>query len=189
MGALKKIPSEGGSGGKRGHSGMEHSAYTAEIKDAARVRRRLDDRDATAPEGDESGIEIDIIQTFVVPAKRERYLGFVRSPRRRPKFLNELYHFSGFDSACVVPLDWRSDSAEGLLEELRRRGAGKECRIVSVRDELDGATMPLEKAITEIFAFAEGTIVSCIRSRLAYYEGEAPKNRFILERTSKLTVR
>jgi hypothetical protein len=46
MGGLKKIPSEGGSGGKRGHSAMEHWAFTAEIKDAARVRRRLGDREA-----------------------------------------------------------------------------------------------------------------------------------------------
>src|SRR5262245_16461382 len=46
MGALKKIPSEGGSGGKRGHSAMEHAALTAEIKDAARTRRRIGDRNA-----------------------------------------------------------------------------------------------------------------------------------------------
>jgi hypothetical protein len=41
---LKKIRSEGGTGGKRGHSNMEHWAYTDEIKDAARSRRRLDDK-------------------------------------------------------------------------------------------------------------------------------------------------
>ncbi len=40
---LKKIPSEGGSGGKRGHSGMEHWFTTAEIKDAARRQRRVTD--------------------------------------------------------------------------------------------------------------------------------------------------
>lgn len=41
---LKKIPTEGGSGGKRGHSNMEHWFYTDEIKDAARVQRRLADK-------------------------------------------------------------------------------------------------------------------------------------------------
>jgi hypothetical protein len=46
MGGLKKIPSEGGSGGKRGHSAMEHWAFTAEIKGAARIRRRVGDREA-----------------------------------------------------------------------------------------------------------------------------------------------
>jgi hypothetical protein len=41
---LKKIPSEGGSGGRRGHSGMDHWFTTAEIKDAARRQRRLSDK-------------------------------------------------------------------------------------------------------------------------------------------------
>ncbi len=41
--ANPKGPSEGGSGGKRGHSNMEHWGDTAEVKDAARTRRRIDD--------------------------------------------------------------------------------------------------------------------------------------------------
>ena len=42
---LKKIRSEGGSGGRRGHSNMTHWAYTHEIKVAARSRRRADDKE------------------------------------------------------------------------------------------------------------------------------------------------
>ena len=34
------------SGGKRGHSAMEHWAFTAEIKDVARIRRRVGDGEA-----------------------------------------------------------------------------------------------------------------------------------------------
>lgn len=41
MGNLK-YPTEGGSGGKRGHSNMEHAVYSAEHKQASRVRRRLE---------------------------------------------------------------------------------------------------------------------------------------------------
>ena len=40
--ATKSGPTEGGSGGKRGHSNMEHWATTEEIKSSARVRRRND---------------------------------------------------------------------------------------------------------------------------------------------------
>jgi hypothetical protein len=36
----EKVKSEGGSGGKRGHSNMVHWAYNHEIKDAARRKRR-----------------------------------------------------------------------------------------------------------------------------------------------------
>ena len=41
-----KGPSEGGSGGGRGHSNMEHWGDTAEVKDAAKVKRRQNDRRA-----------------------------------------------------------------------------------------------------------------------------------------------
>lgn len=39
MGTMKG-PTEGGSGGKRGHSNMEHWTKTEEIKKATKVRRR-----------------------------------------------------------------------------------------------------------------------------------------------------
>ncbi len=39
-----KGPTEGGSGGKRGHSTMEHWTYTQEIKKATKRRRRAEGR-------------------------------------------------------------------------------------------------------------------------------------------------
>lgn len=39
-----KGPTEGGSGGRRGHSNMEHWGFTDEVKEAARRRRRLEDK-------------------------------------------------------------------------------------------------------------------------------------------------
>ena len=50
MGEVSKQPSEGGSGGKRGHSNMERRVYNDEIKEASRRKRRKDD-DAAAEEG------------------------------------------------------------------------------------------------------------------------------------------
>ncbi|HVU27195.1 MAG TPA: hypothetical protein VHG71_05605 [Verrucomicrobiae bacterium] len=41
---LSKIKTEGGQGGKRGHSNMAHWETTEEIKIAARKRRRLSAR-------------------------------------------------------------------------------------------------------------------------------------------------
>ena len=43
MGVFKG-PTEGGSGGRRGHSGMEHWGFTDEVKEASRRRRRLEDK-------------------------------------------------------------------------------------------------------------------------------------------------
>jgi hypothetical protein len=126
--------------------------------------------------------EISLIAAFVVQRKRERYCGFLDSPKRRPKFLCELYHFRDFDPACLVPLSGPNDSAAGLIADLRRRGAAKDCYVISVVHDLDGVTAPLEQIVPRVFALAEGTLLLCIPGRLAYYEGEAPNNRYILER-------
>ena len=125
--------------------------------------------------------EVQLVETFVVPTKRARYAAFVSSSKDRAKFLRGLHHFGDFEPACVVPLSGRSDSADGLVAELRRRGAADPVYLVSALRELDGQVMPLDEAIREVFAMAEGTIVCCAPGRLAYYEGEAPKNRFILQ--------
>jgi hypothetical protein len=42
--ANDKGPTEGGSGGRRGHSNMEHWTYTEEIKARSKTKRRQDDR-------------------------------------------------------------------------------------------------------------------------------------------------
>jgi hypothetical protein len=42
--AHTKGKSEGGSGGRRGYSGMDHACKTEEIKDGARIVRRTEDR-------------------------------------------------------------------------------------------------------------------------------------------------
>ena len=49
---LPKGPSEGGSGGKRGHSRMEHWGYTDEVKGTAKRRRRLEDKREVKNDGD-----------------------------------------------------------------------------------------------------------------------------------------
>jgi hypothetical protein len=41
-----KLKSEGGQGGKRGHSNMVHYAKTEEVKKAARRQRRVEARDS-----------------------------------------------------------------------------------------------------------------------------------------------
>ena len=48
MGGLKHHKTEGGQGGRRGHSNMDHWVTTAEIKDATRGRRRREDKAAIA---------------------------------------------------------------------------------------------------------------------------------------------
>lgn len=42
--SLKRVKTEGGSGGKRGHSNMDHRDHTEDIKVTARIQRRVQAR-------------------------------------------------------------------------------------------------------------------------------------------------
>lgn len=48
-----KSPTEGGSGGKRGHSNMEHWITTEELKESTKIRRRQEDRQFSREEVDD----------------------------------------------------------------------------------------------------------------------------------------
>jgi hypothetical protein len=125
--------------------------------------------------------EVQIINTFILATKRERYAGFVSSPKNRKKFVRELYHFTDFDPDAIVHMPSKFETIEGILNELRARGANETCYVISVDNDLDGMTLSLSDAFQRVFAYVEGTIISC-GPKLAYYEGEAPNNRFILHR-------
>jgi hypothetical protein len=84
--------------------------------------------------------EIQLVDTFVVHTKRERYADFLNSPKRRPEFLRELYHLRDFAPAYVVELSGLTDTADGLITDLRRRGATAECYVMSANSEFDGVT-------------------------------------------------
>ena len=50
MGGIKHQKTEGGQGGRRGHSNMDHSSETAEIKEASRGLRRRESKRAISLE-------------------------------------------------------------------------------------------------------------------------------------------
>ena len=52
---IGKGPTDGGSGGKRGHSGMEHWGFTDEVKEAAKRRRRMEDKEAVEGDSESEG--------------------------------------------------------------------------------------------------------------------------------------
>jgi hypothetical protein len=121
-----------------------------------------------------------LIRSFVASSKQERYLGFIASPRGRPKFTGALHHFADFDEACLVEIPPHDHTAEAIDVLLTRRGAPKSCYVVSTNKEIDQKTLPLAEVLGIIVGGPDGTVVSCIRGHLGYYEGESPSNRALL---------
>lgn len=112
-------------------------------------------------------------------------LDFLADDRRRKKLLDTLWHFRDWDPRCVVQLAPSPSAATSasVLAELQRRGAGRTAYVVSATADLDRREIALPDAVTLIVGSVSGSIVSCIPGRLAYFEGEVPEDRCILQRT------
>ena len=123
-----------------------------------------------------------LIRSFVVATKQERYIGFLANPKRRGKATAALLHFGDLDPRWVVPLPAGKQAAEEIEAALRSRGAGDTCHVISYGEEIDGRQMALAEALGAVANGCEGTLLSCLPGKLAYFAGEAPHNRCILVR-------
>ena len=139
------------------------------------------------------GHEEALVQAFVVPARRATYLARLAAPKSRQRFINRHFaHMEDLDERYAEKLDpgmplveFESRAAahvELIYELLRDRGAPRRCFAVSAEPELDGQEHDLREALDQVVGSTFGTFLSCIPGRLAYFEGESPNRRYILER-------
>jgi hypothetical protein len=121
-----------------------------------------------------------VVRAFLIPARRERYLGFLKSPKNRKKFIGVLAHFKHLDPQFATSISGNQRNPEALLKLLFEKGAGVKCWVISENAELDGKEIDLQIALKETVGRQMGTFISCIPGKLAYFENE--DGRFILER-------
>ncbi len=129
-----------------------------------------------------SAEEQALIRAFVLSSKQERYLGFIANPKLRAKFTRSLYHFADLDEAWAVEIPRGEQTTAAIENQLVRRGAPKTCYVVSTNDRIDQKILPLSEALGIVVGSEDGTLLSCVRGRLGYYEGESPNNRVLLVR-------
>ena len=130
--------------------------------------------------------ESALIEAFFVREKQERVIRKLRGPlRKRDAELREhLPHESRWNPAFVVPIPPAAQTVEAVGRELLRRGAAMEAAvyILSADRNLDTRVCSLRDALRDVVGTSTGSVISCVRGKLAYYEGEEPGNRFILAR-------
>ncbi|MCZ6573439.1 MAG: hypothetical protein O7C98_09780 [Planctomycetota bacterium] len=123
-----------------------------------------------------------LIRAFVVPEKRGRLVQLLSRPKRREKATGTFAHFRDLDpryATLIPPGDQHARSIEAILRE---KGAPDTCYVLSEDAEFDGREMPLGEALSGTHGFGMGTFISCIPGRLAFFEGEDPGGRYVLER-------
>jgi hypothetical protein len=120
------------------------------------------------------------IRAFILPTKRDRYLEFLASPKRRAKFIAELAHFKHLNPKFAFTIPGIQSNPVSLQQLLVGKGAGSKCWVIGENSELDGREMELESALKETIGHRMGTFISCVPGKLAYFEDE--EGRFLLER-------
>ena len=128
--------------------------------------------------------EAALIKAFVSQNKQERYLDFVANAKRRKKFVQALYHFNDFDRSYEVAIPRNQRTPEEIARLLKSRGAPETCYAISTNKAIDQKRIALSEVLQSIVDGSDGTLLSCIPGRLAYFEGESPGECFILERAN-----
>lgn len=129
-----------------------------------------------------NGAEKATIKAFIVPEHRRQYVSRLSSEKTRVDFINRrFYHMYDLDSRYAHRIEPRQQSAPAIYELLRSRGAPDECYVFG-GDDLDQTLTSLEEALNRVVGWNSGTFISCIAGKLAYFEGEDPGERYLLER-------
>ena len=120
---------------------------------------------------------------FIVGDWRSRFRESLAPGKRRGKLRSQLPHFSHLDPrfATVVPQSEQRGAA--LAAVLREKGASDLCYLLSEDSDLDGREVTLDEALAKVVDEAThlATFISCVPGRLAYFHGEDPESRYLLE--------
>ena len=120
------------------------------------------------------------IHAFVVGSRQARLLAVLSKPDRSRRLYGVLPHPRLLDERFMSHIAPSQSSPSDVGKLLRSRGAPGTCHVLG--GALDGRSMDLDKALTEIVGSNEGCIVICLPGRLAYFEGEEKNQRYVLHR-------
>jgi hypothetical protein len=125
-----------------------------------------------------------LFTAFIVPSRRERYTNLLENSKGRAKLRTYLAHCHDLDPRHAKRITPSNLENRAIAEQLRKRGAPARCYVVAEAQELDGQTLSLEEALDAVVGQGGGAFLSCVPGILAYYEGEDPGERYILERAA-----
>lgn len=114
------------------------------------------------------------VRSFICEEKRERYLGFIASPKNRVKFLKDFYH-DLLPAICCPLMERvpnRDRKVDFVVQKLKEKGSKAEVYLISPNDQLDQRWLSLEEAITVMFGDGMGSLACCLKGELAFFHSE-----------------
>ncbi|WP_345223663.1 hypothetical protein [Hymenobacter koreensis] len=121
--------------------------------------------------------EQSFIKKYIVREKQERYLAFLSHAQNRRKFIEALYHFTDFKWELMQEIKG-PDETHAIVDKLKSYEHIINCSVISTDTNYDGKLLPVREAIQKVVGI-EGSILIFGAAEVIYYEGEAPKRRYI----------
>jgi hypothetical protein len=129
----------------------------------------------------EPDLEVAVLTRYVRPAKRDRLVEFVTSPKKRDRVFDELNTSGIFDPRWLTEFAAGRDAAS-LLREYTRRGMGGEVYLMCASHLFDGRRMPLADALAELVGRCVDVLAYCPASGTAFYEWHHSGSSWFLRR-------
>jgi hypothetical protein len=126
------------------------------------------------------------VEEYIVKAKRERYLTFLKGHKHRKKILERLNHSLDYNESKACRLDSSFKAVEPLIALLRSHHVADTCYLVADGNRADGTEIRLELAIPELLQNHWGALIICPPQRLhsgtpiAVYKPEDPADLVLL---------
>jgi hypothetical protein len=116
---------------------------------------------------------------FLVGEWRARFRESLAPAKRRDPSRSQLPHLTHLDPRFATPVQV---SGSELGTQLRDKGAGDRCYLLSEDPDLDGRELALDEALVAIVdgGSQHATFVSCVPGHLAYFHAAEPANRYVL---------
>jgi hypothetical protein len=124
--------------------------------------------------------EAAFVRAFILPERQDRWLSGLGSKKHREKMLHRLADSRDLRPDRMTPLSRALSSSEAIWKHLAALGANGPCHVISEIAELDGQDLPAQQALEGCVGAGLGTVLSLIPGRLAYFEEEDPRKRWVL---------
>lgn len=122
--------------------------------------------------------ELTLIKIFVVKDKQDRYITFLSKDKTRKKFTEALYNFNDFNWKLFREIPGSENERQAIASTVKSHKNISTCSVISVDTNYDGKVISVDEAIKNAVGI-EGTILIFGDADIVYYEGEAPKRRFL----------
>jgi hypothetical protein len=128
--------------------------------------------------------EQEFVRAFILKGRQERCAFLLSNPGHRRKLRDALPHFKWLDERFAHPIPPKlAHTAAELVALLRSKGAGRTVWVISERASMDGREMNLEDAMEETWGAQQGTILSCVPGKLAFFKDEEMHSERLLQRS------